>query len=234
VGSSSLTPGTRTYDDKEKLLTLGCEDDYDHLPHKIKHAVSAALQQFDPDFIIKVDDDVFVHNDLLLEYVARSRDARAYEGRTIKNEVGYLSSWGIEKFKLKKNREPEFVEPGSYCAGPMYYLGKEASKIIAEHMDPEFSKFEDYNIGKTLRDHGILPATTNLFYDEIQPFLDRQAIAWHDVFHVFKNGVVRDSASNVVCLLKQTFDELEKQADEQIKALELEEVYDARVILRKL
>ena len=54
-----------TYNPINRIFTIKCEDNYDCLVHKVKVAVTCIMKEFNPDYIIKCDDDVYIDVDKL-------------------------------------------------------------------------------------------------------------------------------------------------------------------------
>jgi hypothetical protein len=50
-----------SYNDETKLLEVQCEDNYDELPHKIFYAICAIKELFNPNYIVKIDDDIIIN-----------------------------------------------------------------------------------------------------------------------------------------------------------------------------
>jgi hypothetical protein len=178
------------YDSQSKILTIKCEDTYDHLSKKVKLGITSILALFKPDYIIKCDNDVYVNADRLNTYANICLfNGSLYHGRPMTKPKGFMSCWGVNKFSESKNKKSFiFDEAITYCVGPLYYLSAKACAIIIEHMDPNFCKFEDVNVGYTLNLHSItidtIPDNDKYIYSNfVRDFLTGKHMAWHDISH---------------------------------------------------
>ena len=109
---------------------LDVDDSYPGLCQKTQAICQWAAER-DFDYLIKVDDDVYVRTERL-----KIPDAD-YAGHCLP-------------------RLPETCL--NYCAGCFYWLSRKAFTIIAEApFRPEWTSAEDQWVGWTLRQHGILP-----------------------------------------------------------------------------
>jgi hypothetical protein len=97
----------------------------------------------------------------------------------IKKQIS--TNFGITKYTKSSNQQTTKIDPVSYCAGPMYYLGKPAMKIIQKYMNPDLIKFEDVNVGMTLNKYGIFPHTVPFYVDTENEFMLDKSVGWHDV-----------------------------------------------------
>jgi len=179
------------YNPVNKTLIIKCEDDYDCLVHKVKTAITCIMKEFNPDYIIKCDDDVYVDTDKLQEYVDLMKENNIiYHGKPINMSKGNISYFGIHKYKQKKNKMPYcYKENISYAYGPIYFLSKKACQVIIDHMDPEYCQFEDVNVGYTLKINNIFLNTDikynkYLFENNIIHYLNGTVMSWHDSEHI--------------------------------------------------
>jgi hypothetical protein len=115
-------------------LWLPCPDAYATLPQRTRWCCQWALSGdcgFDFDYILKADDDTFIHIPRLMEYADRlSVDGIDYAGAEWKPRVGYGSGGGG------------------------YLLSKKAASIVAERMSQK-TGCEDLIVGQILRAAGI-------------------------------------------------------------------------------
>ena len=175
-------------DKEQEEIKVKCEDGYDWLPHKV-HLGIKALSQFDYDFILKVDDDVIINNDRLHDWLITIQEKQDYMGITqvCKEQWGVYDS---PKFKREKNKGRFFARFAHYCAGPTYFLSKQAYSIVCEKMDPEYIKLEDISVGTTLTESNIIAVYAPLYTDSFQQYEDTNSkfIAYHDAHRIkFKN-----------------------------------------------
>ena len=138
------------YNEDTHVVTLKCPDDYNGLPHKIKAGFRFIKDRFDPDFVFKIDDDMFVDIDKLLDS-AKKLDCD-YAG-----SMCYLKNIGL------------------YAAGPLYYVSRKAIGLL-QNMKNECSSAEDVCVGNCLKttNRRCFP----LYTDSIEE--GKIAIAYHD------------------------------------------------------
>lgn len=107
---------------------LRCSDTYEGLPDKIRAGFRFVYKQFNPDFIIKVDDDVIVNVPRLLEFIESNTSDYAGVATYYR---GYV-----------------------YCGGPLYYL---SSLALGYMKDMDITGFteEDICIGRCASKNNI-------------------------------------------------------------------------------
>ena len=106
------------------MVTLKCPDDYVGLPHKIKAGFRFVKERFDPDFVFKIDDDMFVDIDKLFESVKIL-------------ECDYAGTL-CYKYQVL------------YFAGPLYYVSRNSINLL-QVMDTSYSSAEDVCVGNCLK-----------------------------------------------------------------------------------
>jgi len=188
VGNPKLDKKTHLHIPSENILEIGCEDNYDDLVCKIAYGVDAIIQLFNPEFILKIDDDIIVDtiqlHKVLLEIDGLNHEFNnsiVYCGVNVEIKKQMTTKFGIDKYTRTCNQEITKIDPVSYCAGPLYYLGKEAMKILQKYMDPELIKFEDVNVGMTLNKYGIYPHSIPFYVNSEKEFMLDKSVGWHDV-----------------------------------------------------
>lgn len=181
VGDASLGTGAHAMGDDaySDVLTVGCDDGYDDLTSKVALAVRAIRERFDPEFLFKIDDDVTVDPHKLARHAAIPERVQ-YGGKVVIAHEATIP--GLTKFKRSENRSASYVG-ATYCAGPMYLLRRRAIQVLAEHMDPKTSKYEDVAVALTLKEHGIAPESIVMYTDVLAEFQRGQCVAWHDAQH---------------------------------------------------
>ena len=112
------------YDEETHVVTLRCPDDYEGLPRKIKAGFRFVKDRFDPDFVFKIDDDMFVDVDKLFEAVESL-------------ECDYSGVVSMSNTLL-------------YFGGPLYYVSRKSIELLQD-MDAEYSTAEDVCVGNCLR-----------------------------------------------------------------------------------
>jgi hypothetical protein len=139
---------------------LGVPDDYWSLPQKTKALCKYAIQH-GYDYLLKVDDDTYVHPDKL---AIPSAD---YAGIRIKaNDLGFPPNFA---------NKPKGTYPFDYASGGAYWLSRRAMEVVAEAEIDDWA--EDRWVGQNLAKHGIFftELPDYLFYHEhsIEPYLLR-------------------------------------------------------------
>jgi hypothetical protein len=188
VGNPNLDNKSYLYKSSENILEIGCEDNYDDLVCKIAYGVDAIIQLFNPEFILKIDDDLIIDTIQLQKILSEidvlnreSNNSITYCGVNIIIKKQISTKFGITKYTKESNQQATNIDPVSYCAGPMYYLGKDAMQIIQKYMKPELIKFEDVNVGMTLNRYGIFPHSIPFYVNSEKEFLLDKSVGWHDV-----------------------------------------------------
>jgi len=138
------------YNEETHVVTLKCPDDYEGLPRKIKAGFRFVKNRFDPDFVFKVDDDMFVDIDKLMD--ASKNIYCDYAGT-----CSYYPSHGL------------------YFAGPLYYVSRKGIDAL-QSMDAEYSNAEDVCVGNCLKD--TIRKSFPLYTDDISE--GKSAISYHD------------------------------------------------------
>ena len=183
VGNEELLPTSHRYDPDSHVLELGCMDNYDGLVYKIAYGIDAVIQRFNPDFVVKVDDDVVLKPSRLQVVLTKIDPVNTiYAGNIIEFTKPTTSKSGIEKYTLPENKQPVVIEPVDYCAGPIYYLGKRAMEILQTDFIPQRIKFEDVNVGLTLNSRGIRPYHLPFYTNYHTNFMKEGWLAWHDIY----------------------------------------------------
>lgn len=146
------------YNSDSHECILRCPDAYSGLPHKIKAGLLFVYKQFNPSFVVKIDDDVIVNIPKLLEYTETTHDH--YSGNVTYN---YNPDQGLSTL---------------YCGGPVYYLSSMALKCIQD-MDSTVFNAEDACAGKHLIEKCMLPVHNVQLYTSTFDEKDNY-IAYHD------------------------------------------------------
>ena len=139
------------YNKEAHECVLKCCDQYLGLPQKIKMGFKFVSQVLNPDYVIKVDDDVIVNVPKLIEFVKT-------------NKSDYV---GVATYHLGY----------SYCGGPMYYLSRRALDCM-RNMSTEGLDAEDACVGRHAAVSGI-PIHNVELYTNFHEKKD-EFIAYHD------------------------------------------------------
>jgi hypothetical protein len=141
---------------------LRCSDTYLGLPEKIRAGFRFVYKQFNPDFVIKVDDDVVVNVPKLLTFLESNTSDYA----------------GV----------PTYYRGYTYCGGPFYYLSAVALGCMKD-MDITGFTEEDICVGRCANKHGITIYSYK-FHDFNYEKRD-ELIAYHDHNRIlFPNPIV--------------------------------------------
>lgn len=125
------------YNSDTNTCIVKAPDDYQGLPLKLQMAFKFIHTQFNPNFLFKIDDDMFVDIDKLLSL------------KMIHDYEGVIS----------------FCNGMVYCGGPLYYISNRALKILQDMVIDDNG--EDVSVGKTLLKHNIFMRYTLLYTDDI-------------------------------------------------------------------
>jgi hypothetical protein len=187
VGNKLLDSSKKyTYITETNILDVRCEDNYDELPHKVFYAICAIQELFNPEYIVKIDDDIIINSKYFNELLQKlQNNSINYAGLVVNKPTGEMSDWALDKYIKPPNKITTYIPPVSYCGGPMYYLSKKSIEIIINTMNPETIKFEDVNIGIVLNKQGIFPLNVQLYSDNIDDMKCGLSSAWHDTNKIF-------------------------------------------------
>lgn len=168
------------YDANTRELRVPCDDTYDDLVHKVIKGVKAVCKLFDPDFVVKMDDDVVLNPRLLRDLVGQPPPGLEYFG--LKTVAHGRIDYALDRYTKPQNKVPMVLpEPVAYCGGPMYALGRRAAEIIVRHGDPDAAdmRYEDLAIGRLLGKHSLRPSDFPLYTDDKATFDKGTHVAWH-------------------------------------------------------
>ncbi|GAN07125.1 beta-1,3-galactosyltransferase 6-like [Mucor ambiguus] len=135
------------------VLILPCSDKYEDLSKKVYAAFEWA-DNYDFDYFVKTDDDIFVRWDTVSkEMELAGRMQRYWRG---------LAYWNIPPIRNSENKNGELVYPlpifPPYTAGALYILSRDIVHLVAGVKGPRmFVKNEDQNLGIWLFPFNILP-----------------------------------------------------------------------------
>uniref|UniRef100_A0A6C0AJA3 Hexosyltransferase n=1 Tax=viral metagenome TaxID=1070528 RepID=A0A6C0AJA3_9ZZZZ len=149
------------YSPDTHVCTLRCPDDYLNLCIKVKLSMNFILTEFDPSFVVKIDDDMIVNIPRLMMYID-SPDHCDYEGVTTYNY--------------------NFI----YCGGPLYYLNRTALNFVINMKTHGFTYQEDACVGRCLKQNQCSTRHVSTYtgvFDELTT-----AIAYHDGLRIFFSG----------------------------------------------
>ncbi|KAI8090255.1 galactosyltransferase-domain-containing protein [Gilbertella persicaria] len=143
----------REIQEHNDVLILPCSDLYQDLSRKVYAAFEWA-EQYDFDYFVKTDDDIFVRWDTISkEMELAGRTKRYWRG---------LAYHNIPPIRNTENKNGELIYPlpvfPPYTAGALYILSRDVVHLIAGVKGPRmFVKNEDQNLGIWLYPFNILP-----------------------------------------------------------------------------
>jgi hypothetical protein len=138
------------YNEETHVVTLKCRDDYDGLRDKIKAGFRFVKQRFNPDFVFKIDDDVFVDLDKLMQ-----------SSKNINCDYAGVSAY--------------YPSCGIYFGGPLYYVSRTGIEALQDMPTDKWTP-EDVSVGYCLRN---TVRRAFMFYT-CHATEGRNAIAFHD------------------------------------------------------
>jgi predicted SAM-dependent methyltransferase len=174
-------PGTSSQRQGDTVL-LDCPDTYEHLPRKMWALYEFLLKTEEFDYFLKIDDDCYVHTQLLKSFLNHLKGERRslthYMGPRILNPAIPRSNvWHIGKVS-----DPTYSQEyrrgfeNSYCSGGTgYILSRRAMEIIVErgreHFLDDAEIYEDKCHGDVLMRHGVFPTLMppNIIVSDLKP-----------------------------------------------------------------
>ena len=170
------------FDEDTRILFIKCLDNYDSLSSKVYGAICAIKELWNPEFIIKIDDDVCVKTEVFEQWIYEEEHF-PYEGNATKFIKEQETPDHYKNFSQHTKRYPDdFPTNIRYCGGPMYYLNREAIDILVKYMKPYDILYEDLNVGYTLQMNGINAKGVKIYSNEHNCFFnENDYFAWHDI-----------------------------------------------------
>jgi hypothetical protein len=165
------------FDNKNRILWIKVEDDYNSLPKKVIRAYQAVYETFDFKYIFKTDDDQILINDHFLDIVRGITSNNSninnkkihYGGYIVDVKQNHLSQYHKIHPELPENL-PIFKT--KYCSGRFYFLSKQAiANVISKKQFIEKEYFEDYAIGFYLDQYyklNMIKLDTNKYFIDIE------------------------------------------------------------------
>lgn len=187
-----------SYNEKENLLTLKCEDDYLNLPNKVYMFLKAIRQLFpNMNGVFKTDDDIKINLPKLYDLLEQNKNV-PYWGKCV-NGNAYLSLYLSSKEHVI-TQYPEFknipvrVEQGAYCSGGGYYINYNTVRLILDNPN-YFSPFPKNTYMDNIVHNQQLTYFNNLnvFEDKtIGVVLTRNNVQPKDMIHELKEALCWD------------------------------------------
>lgn len=174
IGEPQLTTDY-IIDEKQHILYVKVDDDYNSLPKKVISAYEAINKEFIFNYIFKTDDDqnliqiqfLDIIKNLLLKRVPKVH----YGGEIINVDKPYLSQYHTIHPELPKNLP---ILQTQYCSGRFYLLSDLAIQQLISKKDLISKEYlEDYAIGFYLDDFlkkNMLNIQTNKYFVDFEDF----------------------------------------------------------------
>jgi GR25 family glycosyltransferase involved in LPS biosynthesis len=145
------------------IVYLPCGDGYEHLSDKTKHMIQWIINNYPMvDYIFKTDDDISIDFEKLsVLYTNICLKGYDYCGKVV-NVSPHVSTYHYGKCSNMEIEKPIIMNNATYCAGGGYFLSKKSSLLLVKNMDKYKNIFEDYSVGHTLNNLGILPVEINI------------------------------------------------------------------------
>jgi hypothetical protein len=140
------------------VLNLNAPDDYLGLPLKMATMFAFVARNFDFDYLVKCDDDMFLDIRSICNLLAESK-ALDYVGRVVRrHDYTPTHHWG-KATVAEDNPVTNSEWQGPYCGGGVYILSKKAVLVLAESMLEAINDdlYEDKLVGDVLRRQHIGP-----------------------------------------------------------------------------
>jgi hypothetical protein len=198
VCADNTLPNSYVFNPNNNVLIVKAPADYEYHTLKLIYALQFILERGDEykdiKGIVKIEDDVLVNVNKLVEYLSDTTEKKDYEGWKYKLQTPI----GVAKHRPKVKNEYLknliiVLEPSIYCLGSMYWLSKNAIDILVKFFKTKpfciysWHIFEDYAVAKILKLAGIEPTDTNMFTENLTYFMqDQKHIAFHDKFQRYE------------------------------------------------
>jgi hypothetical protein len=163
-----------------ELVTLDCQDSYEHLPTKMLAFFRYSLQACDFDWLFKCDDDTYVDIAALTALIPILK--ADYLGVVCGHDKDFDRKYHIGKVSESRfNHDHRGAWHGPWCkGGDGYFLSRRAVEALARHAVPTDANelYEDKMVGDLLRDQGFVPQAITL--PTCHPLEPKDMIAFHE------------------------------------------------------
>ncbi len=150
-------------------IFVNCPDTYEYLSHKVYKAIKVINKTYDPDFILKTDDDCIYNIQKILEidlhsYEYIGSNIISGERATYDWHKKSLSNLQLADILYKARRDIRWFDGQGG-----YFLGRKAMDIIVQTGLEEFSHmFEDYAVGRALHGKVEMPEFVSCHFTSIR------------------------------------------------------------------
>lgn len=143
------------------ILTVNCEECYENLPKKTLMAYKYLYNNFDYDYILKIDDDTMINIPILEKFIENKFLNLDYLGGKAGGHVDIKWHFGKCKNPELNNKKYWNGYNGYWCGGGFgYILSRPSISILLREDNYKYiceEIYEDKAIGDILRKHDILP-----------------------------------------------------------------------------
>lgn len=146
---------------KNNILTINCEECYENLPKKSLKAFEYLYNNFDYDYILKIDDDTTINIPILEKFIKNKFYYLDYLGGKAGGHVEL--EWHFGKCKNPNLNKKKYWNGynGYWCGGGFgYILSRGSISILLKENNYKYiceEIYEDKSIGDVLRKYNILP-----------------------------------------------------------------------------
>ncbi len=148
------------------VLYVKCNDTYDYLTRKVYKSIRIINSLFNPKFLLKIDDDLYIELDLFKKVIEKSLKQRVQYGGLLVCFESSIRNLNYSKFNTFPKHETDIdkIHKFIYTAGPVYLLGKDALDCFSNSnkIDITFTYMEDIDISIFLSKFGIYPMEINI------------------------------------------------------------------------
>ena len=150
-------------------IFVNCPDTYEYLSHKVYKAIKAVRETYNPEFVLKTDDDCIYNIQKILEidlhsYEYIGSNIISGERATYDWHKKSLSNLQLADILYKARRDIRWFDGQGG-----YFLGRKAMDIIVQTGLEEFSHmFEDYAVGRALHGKVEMPEFVSCHFTSIR------------------------------------------------------------------
>lgn len=146
------------------ILYTEDDDSYIRFPYKVYNSIKYISTYFEFEYLIKVDDDVYLNIKRLYNLLQKTPDYD-YMGFELGHK-GIDSKWHYGRATPDYEFEWNEVIKGTYYNGPCYVLSNKAANLISNAKHEEYMKhhiYEDVAVSNILHDYNIKRKSIDFF-----------------------------------------------------------------------
>ena len=137
------------YIEYDNYIIVKTQDNYYSLSEKVKKGIYAINKLYNPDCILKCDDDVVV-------LLSKLKELLKYKQGHYVGEVVNFNNLQIDNKIIDLD----------YCGGPLYFIDKLAIELLIND-NTIYNSNEDLNLSYTLYKKKIIPKKVNMYIDMV-------------------------------------------------------------------